>query len=564
MGSSALKRRRVYFVVGGVFFVLVGYVLYPFFRTLVESLTHAGTFSLATYARFFDLAHPNNLRALGNSLLLSCASVVMCGIVGTGLAFFFHKYRFPGSSVFSMLVLLPLVFPPLISVISYIFLYGKFGIVPRLIQQAFHLRRPPFYIQGFWGILLIHVYTQYVFFYMTVSAALSRIDRSVEEAAHVLGAPRFYVFRRVTLPLLTPALISGALLVFMTSMASFSAPYFLGGRFRVLSMQIFISRMNGDMKMVAVQSTILGLVAIVMLLLMRWYERRSEYVATGKGIAMPPQPVRSRWVKGVAFLVGCLLMLILIAPHFMLLLMSLVPDGTWGAEIFPPVLNFSNYRKVLSDSAVVIPIRNSLLMGGIVTAAALVFGTTVAYLTTKRRFVGRGLMEALTMLPWALPGTVIAVNLIMAFTFGTPFTFGAALLGTVALLPVAYFIKYVPLVLRSTSTSFALLDDSQLESARTLGAGGLYAFRRVVLPAILPGMLAGALLAFISVFGEFTMSILLYIIPNRPVSIAIEALMRYDRLGLASVIGVFQVILMTIVLVINNFVVGERSRRAFF
>ncbi|OUM93679.1 MAG: iron ABC transporter permease, partial [Firmicutes bacterium ZCTH02-B6] len=482
----------------------------------------------------------------------------------TGLAFFYHRYRFPGSTLFATLVITPIVFPPLVSVISYMWLFGEAGVVPGLIRDWLGLARAPFALKGFSGILLIHVYTQFIYFYMLVSAALERFDHSVEEAAAVLGASRWYTLRRVTLPMLVPALVAASLIVFMVSMSSFSAPYMLGDRFRVLSIQIYLSKLNGNMEMAATQSVVLGAICIIIVLALRWYENRSQYASTGKGIGLRPIPMRSGAARSVAVVLSVLFSLVLLLPHIMLFIISLVPTGTWTWQTVPPVLSFVNYSFLFTRPDLWAPVKNSIIMAGMATVAGVLFALVASYLVTKGRFVGRQLIDALIMIPWALPGTIIAISMIIAFNRPLPITFGRVLVGTFWILPLAYFVNLIPLIVRSTSASLQQLDNSLIEAALTLGASWFTVFRRVILPIVMPGVLSGALLMFVQGFGEFTSSILLYIADNRPISIGILERLQFFHLGEAAVLGIVQVILMMIVLVVTRHWLGNRSHQAYF
>lgn len=555
---------RTYFPALVVLAVLLSYIGYPLARTVLLSFTKDGIPSLANYRDFFNFARPINLEALFNSVYLAVLTVLLCAIVGGGFAFFYHRYRFPGSSIFSTLVISPMIFPPLVSVVSYMWLFGEGGVLPGLIRDVFDLPRLPFALSGFQGILLIHVYTQFVYFYLLVSASLARFDQSVEEAAAVLGASSWYAFRRVTLPLLVPSFIAAALIVFMNSMSSFSAPYMLGGRFRVLSMQIFVSKLNGDMEMAATQSVILGLICIMIVIALRWYEGRTQYASSGKGIGVRPIQMTGGATRYVAMSFSVLLSVLLLLPHLMLVIISLVPEGTWTWQTLPPVLNLENYGLVTARPALWTPIRNSIVMAGMATGAGVVFAMIASYLVTKGRFVGRQFLDALIMLPWALPGTIIAISMIVAFNQPLPITFGRILVGTFWLLPLVYFINLMPLIVRSTSASLQQMDNSIIESALTLGAGWVTVFRRIILPIVMPGVLSGALLMFVHGFGEFTTSILLYVVDNRPVSIGILERMQFNELGQAGVLGVLQVVMMMIVLVVTRHYLGSRTQQAYY
>ena len=555
-----------------VLFILFGYVLYPSLRVLWQSFLRSGTaeslasrLHLDNYREFFNLEHRGNLEALRNSLFISLGSVILSAIVGISLAFIFTRYRFPGRDLFASLAILPLVLPPLVGVISFMFLYGESGIFPRGLQALLHLERPPFAVDGVAAILLVHTYTMYVFFYIFVSAALGNIDTSVVESAYNLGASRWMVFRKIILPLLTPALVAASLLVFMTSMASFSAPFLFAPSYRILSLQIFFSKVSNDMDMAATQAVILSAISIAFLLIMRWYSGRRQYVMISKGVGAYETEIKGRFSRYFMGALGTLIVLILLLPHLTVILMSFVRDGTWTDQILPPEYTHQNYVKLFTNLKVLKPIINSLKMASLATAGNLVFGILAAYLLAKRRFFGKGFVDTLVMLPWALPGTVVAMNLIFAFNRRSIFTGNQILVGTFWILPLAYFIRNIPLVFRATYAALQQLDDSLEESARNLGASRFYAFRKVVMPLVMPGILAGTLLAFVTALGEFVASILLFIPSNKPISVEIYSqLDRLANFGTASAYSVLLIMLITAVLIFSNKVLKVGTTRVFY
>ncbi len=548
-----------------VLFILIGYVLYPSIRVLLQSFSRSGENSLANYREFFDLEQRSNLEALGNSLFIAIGSVILSALVGVPLAFIFTRYKFPGRDLFSSLAILPLMLPPLVGVISFMFLYGESGIFPRGLQTIFHLEQAPFAIDGVPAIFLVHTYTMYVFFYIFVSSALGNIDVSVIEAAYNLGASRWMVLRKIILPLLTPALVAASLLVFMTSMASFSAPFLFAPDYRVLSLQVFFSKVNGDMDMAATQAMMLSAISITFLLIMRWYSGRRQYVMISKGVSAYETEIKGRFSRYIMGALGTFIVLMLLLPHLTVILMSFVKDGSWTWQVLPPEYTYRNYLNLFKNPRVLKPIVNSLKMASLATAGNFVFGVLAAYLLAKRRFFGRSFVDVLVMIPWALPGTVIAMNLIFAFNKGSIFTGNQVLTSTFWILPLAYFIRNIPLVFRSTYAALQQLDDSLEEAARNLGASRFYAFRKVIMPLVLPGVLAGTLLAFVTALGEFVASILLYIPSNKPISIEIYSqLDRLGNFGTASAYGVLLIALISVVLIFSNKVLKIGTTRVFY
>lgn len=539
----------VYLLISPLFLILFAYVVYPFYSTFLQSF--AGNDTLANYRKFFSLESTANLEALWNSVYISIISVICCAVVGVTMAFLLERYEFPGRRLLSVLVLVPMALPPLVGVLSFTFLYGESGIFPRFFQHLFSLDEVPFSLKGIWGVVVVHTFTMYTYFYLTASAAIKGLDPSLEEAATSLGAGRIRVWTKVILPMLTPSIIASSLLVFMVSMASYTAPLMFGVE-RTMTMQIYLARTNGNLDMAATQSTILSIVSILFLLIMRWYQNRRNYQNLSKGVSVHRSEVTSKPLKTISIILSFAGTLILILPILVLILISFSKDGSWTIQILPTDYTLDHYKALFTDERTWRPIWNSIQMGAVATVGNILFGVAAAYAMVRLSFKGKSLLDTLIMIPWALPGTVVAVNLIAAFSTESPFAFNQVLIGTFWILPLAYFVRHLPLVFRSTSASLLQLDQSVEEASRSLGASWWYTFRRIVLPLTLSGIIAGTLLALVQSIGEFVASILLYSTTTIPLSVAIFQKLYAFKFGTACAYGVLQILLILIVLLISE------------
>lgn len=528
-----------------IFLILILGVLYPNLFTLIRSFFPGGAFSIDVYIRFFST--PSAREAFTNTLLISVATVVLAAAIGVPLAFLFHRYEFPGRRVLRAITAAPVLLPPLVGVIAILFLYGESGIISRAVQLAFGLSRPWPSLGGLSAILFVHAYSMYVYFFMFASAGLDRLDSAMEEAADTLGASGFTKLTRVTLPMLVPSLIGASLVTFMSSMASFTAPYIFGGGIRVLSVEILNSKLNGNIPMALVETVLLAVPSVAVLFFLRWYEGRRKYSAVGKGVARQRVPITSDLAKATAAAVGAGIVVFLILPHLMVILMSFVQDGTWTTELLPPSYTTQNYVRLFRDPAFFEPIRNSLWMSAAATAANLAWGLIATFWLHRRQGNLQRFADVMIILPWALPGTVVALAMVESFS--------TALAGTIVLLPAIYFIRNLPLVVRAIDASFAQIEPTIEEAASTLGATSFYAIRRVILPLVFPGVIAGSVLAFITALGEFVSSIVAYVYSNRPISIEILSQFRQFNLGTASAYGVLLILLIAVTLF-----AGERLR----
>lgn len=507
---------------------------------------------VGSFARGLDdwrafASSPADREALWNTLVISVGSVVAALIIGLPLAFLLGRFEFRGRRVLSAVATLPAALPPLVGVIAFLFLYGESGVVTRLVQHALGLDHAPWSLTGLSAIVFVHAYTMYVYVFLFVAAGLERYDSTLDEAAAGLGATRGRTLRRITIPLLTPSIAGSMLLVFMSSLGSFSAPYIFGGGTRVLATQILVSKLNGQMGLAYVETTVLALAAVGALLVLRWLERRRRYALTGKGKATRAV-VRSRTARALAPIAAVIVVTFLVLPHAMVVLVSFARDGSWTTQILPPEYTLDNFRRLATDPELWRPITNSVSMSVLATAANMVVCFVAAYLIVLTRAPGRRLLQLLVVLPWAVPATAIALGLAATFDVNKPLTGRVLLVGTFWILPLAYFVRNVPVVTSAVEGSLRQMDASLEDAARGLGASWLLAMRRVVLPAARPGLVAGTMLAAIAAVGEFVASVVLYTHSNRPISIEILAQLRSLSFGTAAA---YSVLLIALVLAIT-------------
>lgn len=552
-----MSRRGTTLAAAAVTLLLAWLVLYPIIIVTAEAANGAAW-------RDF-LTRSGEWAALWASIWISLASVVLAAAIGIPLAFLFEWFDFPGRKTLGAVIALPVVLPPLVGVIAFLFLYGESGFIARAIQALLNLEQAPWRLQGPLAILLVHAYSMYVYFYLFTRAGLARLDVSMLEAAQALGADRRRTLWRVVVPLLRPSLVGAAMLTFMTALGSFSAPYIFGGGFRVMTTQIVATKLNGDVPLAMVETVVLAVVAVAALLILRRTEGNDILVALGKGIAPRPRPIRRAAVRRLTTAAGWGLAVLFLLPHLTLGLVSLVPYGAWTTEILPPVINLANYRRLFSEAERLRPLLNSLWMASASTAVAVVLAFVAAWLVVRgrvgvagwaRRAGGalRKVIEALLVLPWALPGTVFAIALATAFSTNAPLQLRFVLVGTAVILPLAYLVRGLPLTGRGLLAAYRQLDPAMEEAAASLGAGRWRTIVRVTLPQLRPGLAAGASLAFVAALGDIVASIVLYTYETRPISIEILSSLRLAETGVAAAFGV-------VLMIVSAVVLGVGARR---
>lgn len=559
--AQAKKRNRVHqwrsvallFVTA---IVLLYGVIYPNVSVVISSFQRAGNWTLANYSE--ALSQRIVIEAIINSFGLSLATVLFCAIVGVPLAFLFERFTFPGRRLFAALAALPLVLPPLVGTVAFIFLAGETGILAHAIQNFFGLENPPWRLRGWPALILFHTYTMYPFFYVLTGAGLRRIDASLAEAAHSLGASKTTVLRRVLLPQLTPSLVAAALLTFMTSMASFSAPLLFGGDVRVLTLEIFTARQRGEFVMATTETVILAVISLGALIFFQRYEGTRRFAAAAmKGAPRRRATIASGTARVLATILAVVFAIVLVLPVATLFLVSFAREGSWTTQTLPSAYTLANYQRLFGDPYAAEVLFNSFTMSAIAAVAALLWSFAVVTLLRRgrneRRFFGEGwrrLLSLLVLIPWALPGTVVAVSVAEAYGEPSLLLGSFVLVGTFWILPVVYFLRFMPLVVRALQASMEQLDPALEEAAGSLGARAWQRFMRVTLPLVWPGAVAGTLLAFVIALGEYVASVLVFVPVNRPISIAIASELRDFNLGAAAAYGVVLIVIISITMIV--------------
>ncbi len=505
-------------------------IAYPTIRLL---LTAAASW------RWGEIVRGAGLEALRNTLLIGFGSVLLAGITGTALAVAVTRHEFPFRRSLSGLAFLPFSLPPLVGTLSFYYLIGADGLLPRLIEKAFGASNVT--LDGPVAILVIHTYSFFVFFYAMVSAALEGMDSAQIEAARTLGASPSRVFWKVIVPALRPALLGASLLTFMSSGASFSAPLYFGNDFPFLSVEIYEARSQFDSNRALTLTVVLAAVSLLGLALFR--SRRDIPSGGSKGAPRRLASKKARMLAGFFAWAG---MLALLTPHITILWLSLVDHRQWHTELVPHAFTFANYTDLFSDPAAFTPIRNSLWMAAAAALATLLVGLPAAYLIGRRR-PGARAVNLIVMIPWALPGTVIAMNLISAFN--DPWL---PLYGTPIILPLAYFVRNIPMLTRMVGAGISQFDPSLIEAGRTHGASPRRCVQKIVVPLLAPAIVAATAMTFASSLGEFVASILLFSPGTIPIAVEINMQMQGSGVGAAFAYSVFLMVLVTLTFLLSR------------
>ncbi len=454
--------------------------------------------------------------------------------------------------------------PPLIGAMAWTQLLApRAGYVNQLWMSLTGTRTPLFNIYSFGGMVLVMGFYTFPFVFLAVRGALERMNPSLEEAARICGAGSSRVARDVTIPLVVPSVAAGMMLAFLYTVSNFGVPALLGMRARiyVLTTRIYAYILQGDMagiQLATALSVVLVGMAVVVLLLNRWILRRQHGAAIISGKSVRPTRVElGRWRYPLAAFVHLFMALTTMAPIVALFLTSFLK--AWGLPLRPENFTFRNYQYILFEFPFTrTAIVNSLFLAVVSATGAVLLGAALAYIVVKTRVRGRHTVDALVTFPNAIPGTVVALGMILAWSG----RYGVNLYNIFGILIVAYLAYYTFYAYRNIAASLVQVHPSMEEAARVSGAGTFRSLRDVVLPLIRPGMIAGWMLVFAPTLRELTISILLYGPYTQTIGVALFDLQDAGYFHIASALAAVLVVVILAANLTMRRIVGGRQQTA--
>lgn len=516
--------------------LLVVTAVYPIAKVAVEALTRGGSAGLGNFAA--ALGDERNVLALRHSLEVALSSTVIATAIGAFLAWLVARTDLPGRRFFRTAFVLPFLIPPFVGAIAWLYILGPVGYLNRLWMTITGSSEPLFVVYGYAGIVLVLVLHDIPLVYLTVLGGLERMNPELEEAAQISGSGTWRVMRTITLPLMVPVLLAAAVLTFTSDIAEFGIPAVLGfsqGYF-VLPVKIYEQIARGfaadSIGLAAALAVVLMSTGALALLVQRWLlrgDRAQRYVVIS-GKSMQPNRVRlgtARW-----WLFALCLTLVLattVMPVAAVALTSLIRSV--GLSPAPENWSLRHFEAVLTGlPAATRGIRNSLVLAVSAATIVAVLGALIAYLIVRTRLRGRALLDVSASLPYAIPGTVFALGVILAWLRPFP-SVAFTLYNTLWIILIAYVGRYMIFGVRPTAASLAQVHTSLEEAARVSGAGWLRTFRDIVLPLVLPGIFAAWFLVFIPTLRELTVSILLWSAGNETIGVMVFNLQESGQEG---------------------------------
>jgi iron(III) transport system permease protein len=485
--------------------VIAFLVLYPLSILVLESFKISGTggTGLSNYLEFFKDTY--YLKTFGNTLVLSTLVLLTTTLFGVPLAYILARYRQRGKTIFTALILLPIVLPAYAGVFAFIIFFGRFGTLNLLLMDAGLIKDPINFIYGLHGLVFVQSLHMLPFIVLSLAAGFTTIDPCFEEAAEMEGASGFWRFLTVTLPLCTPTYMAGAVIVFLWPFTDWLTPLILGQVDFLPSVAYiniayhFTDMYRKYMGIVAV--VVSSIVCITLFLLARWWVEKKKYTGLSKGTTSEGRVIEPGPLMTVLsyLYMGFIAALVLIIPTVLGLAAF---SRRWVLEPFPTYWTLENFRVILLESPLLI--KNSFLFSGIALLFGIAFGLPAAYLIVRTRVPGRNALDFVITLMLAFPGMAVGVSYLLAFWKEIP-------LATYwIIMPLALFARRLPYFLRMAHSSYLQLDVSLEEASEVSGAGKLRTFFYISLPLLVKGVLVGVVMFFIMAFQEISTAIFLY------------------------------------------------------
>lgn len=533
-GRQRKKYNPVALALSIVLWVLLGvFILFPLYRLLHLAFIRDGVFSFDSITRI--LSRKGNRLALSNSLKLGVYVALLSTFIGFVFAFTRTRANLArGWRLFiDAIIILPLISPPFTLALSMLFAFGPRGV---LTYKLLGIQGASIY--GLWSTLLAETLTYFPLAYMTLRGVLENINTSLEENAFSMGGSRWHVFRTITLPLAIPGIANSLLLVFSASLADFATPLVLAGhQFPVLPTQAYL-QITGlfDLRGGAALSFILLVPSLLVFILQRYWVGRKNYVTvTGKSSSGTETPLVSNWVRYVLLALCLALSVFILFLYGMILFGSLVK--AWGAN---HEFTLVNYKYLFTHGLK--SIKDTLFVAFIAMPLGGLWGIIVGYLVTRKAVPGARAMEFVSMINYALPGTVVGIAYLLAFN-DPPLM----ITGTAAILIAAYVFRYSPTGIRATIATLQQIDTSIEEASTSLGAGMMTTLRKITVPLVLPSLFAGLEVTFTRAMTAISATIFLISVNWTLITVRILESATELELGHAAAFSVFVIVVVYVV-----------------
>jgi iron(III) transport system permease protein len=557
MEGSRFSTGQLLLVISTV--ILIVTVVLPVAMIVYNVFFYKWSFDWSLFASM--LTDPDNLAAMWNTVKISFFVTTLGTVVGLFFAWLIGRSDIPLKGLMKSLFVIPYMFPPFIGAMAWgLLLAPRSGYINKMFMALTGGRTPLFNINTLAGIVFVELCYYFPFVFIQVSGALERMDPTLEESARIAGANQMTVIRRITMPLVVPAIAAGAMLILISSLSHFGVPAILGfsnGIF-TLPTKIYelIYRASGSFEGIrqgASLSILLVAVVVLALALQRRVLRAGRYDII-RGKSMRPMLIKLRgWKTPMLLVCFVFLAITVILPLFTIFGVGFLK--AYGVPMKLANMTLNNFKYVLFESKMARDsIRNSFFLSITSAVITMLVGTMIAYVIVKIQPKGKGVLEVLGVLPYSIPGIVLAVGVILTWSGA----FYVNLYNTIWIILIAYIARYMAFSMKSASASLEQVHDSLEEASRTSGASHFESLLDVTLPLIRPGMVAGFFLIFLPAMRELTTSLLLYGPFTRTMGVAIYSINEEGYTVQACALAGVAIIIIVIGELLLRFVTRER------
>lgn len=514
------------FITLGILALYALFLIYPLGNMLRQSIIDKNTmqFTLNYFIKFFT--KPYYFETLLNSFKVSiCATFLALG-VGTPLAYLFSAYKMRGKKLMNILIIIASMSAPFIGAYSWILLLGRNGVITKFVASVFGFQMPAIY--GFGGILLVFTLQLFPLVFLYVNGALKNIDNSLIEASEQMGCVGVKRFFKIIIPLIMPTLFAAGLLVFMRALADFGTPILIGEGFRtfpVLIFNEFISEMGGDSGFAAAISVIAILITTIVFIGQKYLSNRKSFTMNALHPMEPKEMKKSFSIFAHLFSYGTIGLAIL--PQFYVMYTSFLKmEGLVVQDGY----SLDSWRKMFSSLGS--SIQNTIIIPFIALVLIVIMAVLLAYIAVRRRNAITGFLDALSMIPYIVPGTVVGIALLTCFS-KKPFL----LTGTMFIMVVALVIRRLPYTIRSSVAILQQIPMSIEEASLSLGSSKIKTFFKITMPMMANGIISGAILSWVTMISELSTAVILYSMKTQTLTIAVYTEVIRGNYGVAAALA---------------------------
>jgi iron(III) transport system permease protein len=559
--TTPLVRRRSIAAAGPVVLaVLIAlflalFLVIPVVTVIYVAFTEKGSGAF-TLINFYDFARTDLfITSFWNSMYVATMTVALASLFALPLAYLTTRFEFRGSGVVQMLGFIPLIMPPFAGAVAMQLLFGRNGTFNLLLDDWLGFKIP--FMEGLNGVIFAQAVHYFPFILINLSAALRNIDRSMEEAAQNLGSRGFRLFRRIVFPLAMPGYIAGASLVFVKVFDDLATPLLLNVK-DMLAPQAYlrITSIGLADPMGYVIAVVLIVVSVVAMGTTAWLMRGRDYATVQRGGGGLAQRPLNRWQAVAAYFTVGLILFLVLAPHIGLFLLSIAT--VWSFSPLPDAYTFAHYTRVFAESSVFI--KNTLLYATLAGIIDVVLGVAIAYLVLRTRLPGRHGLDWTASAALAIPGVVLGIGYLRAF-FGIKMPDGTSLASFWIIIVLALAVRRLPYALRACYAALQQVSTSLEEAAENLGANKHRTVRRIVLPLMMGGMLAGFVTSFATAAVELSATLMLVqSTSDAPLAYGLYVFMQSAAgRGPGAALGIIAVVLVAVCSLVSNWII-ERNQ----